>query len=1707
MRIGTIATIMILCSVIGFVSAEGQVWNNIDLSSPRPSRSFTPILVSPPGPSHPAAGKRSGIYAPAGVTSTFVVLTTNDTGSGSLRQAIIDANANPGLDTIRFNIPGSGVQTISLLTSLDVITDPVFIDGWSQGGPEYSGMPLIELDGSADSGGIGLNIQISDVTVRGLAINRFPQFPGNAGNGIGIGIFSSNAHRVWVYGDIIGLDPTGTTGRGNGQIGIWIGPGADNNLIGTNGDGIADAQERNIIAGTHIGPGILIQSNSNAIAGNFIGTDAAGTTAFQNDFDGIQILGGSNNLIGGTAPAERNLVSGNGYNGIDIFGAGAAANIIQGNLIGTDLSGTVLLPNGFWGILLNNGPRGTLIGGAVPSARNIIAGNNADGIGIIGFGEAGADSSIISGNVISANKFSGIGLQGGVHTVMTANLIGTDPAGTGAWGNGINGIFMDTSSQHSVIGTNGDGTGDAAERNIISGNVIGVSIVGAAASDNVIAGNFIGTDVTGTSSVANSHGVFLLGCTRDTVGGMLAIQRNLISGNRENGILIGDGASQNTVQGNYIGLDLSGSNALPNQIGVHITDGAGSNTIGAGNVISGNSANALLIETPATTNNLVQGNLIGTDGTGVLPVGNGADGILIDRSSSGNRISDGNLIAFNGGAGVAIPSGMDNSILGNSIFSNGGLGIDLGDTGVTVNDHGDTDVGANGLQNFPVLSFAAADLQDVAGTLNSIANSTFTIQFFSNNVVDPRGYGEGQTYLGSTAVTTDANGNATIFATFPAQTLLPGQYITATATDSAGNTSEFSFAVTVAPRVKVFGNHFVVNTTLSGIPLHWPDGNATYVMSSSVPPAFAGAITDGIGTWDSIPLLHYASGGGTSSNLWGGTPDGLNNIVWIPQNWDAITGTDSNTIALTRVRYNALTGEMSDVDMAFDAEHYTWGTDTSSANMNVGNVSTHEFGHFGGLGDIYDPGEPGYIPPMGSGNQDVTMFGFIRRGETSKITLDPADSAGIRYIYSNLPDAHVDLVLVFDGSSNFAGAYNGFVPSKNSSLDLIQKLRVGDRIGIVRMPATVVLGLTPIVDQSSRDAAKSAVNSLTAGGASAVGAGLTAAQTLLNGSFAPDHGKAVILFSACEEDTVPPALSVLPSLVAGSTKAFTFGFPGSAGEALADTIAARTHGAYFVAADTSIGTIVDQMWGLLIGQQLVGDTLVQSNNVPPYDTTQPGLKWQAAVDPGATEIQPGLKWQASNFVLTLISPDGLVIDSALAAGNPSDGIDFFSGPASTFFRIRNPKSGTWTLNVQGRVFPSVPEPLHLSILSSTDLTLSISFDRLLYAPGDPVIVTATLFRGGEVDGEKHIVGGAPVRDATVIALVTSPGSSSVQTLTLVHIGNGVYRGVFANTGTPGSYDFHVIASKPDEFNRESFQSVFVSPPIVCPSNLTVSANPGTCTAVVNFSVLSAPGVSVVAVPPSGSTFPIGTSSVLCIGSDQFGHKDSCSFTITVNPPKPSSIPTLSASPNLLWPPDHKFRTVTLSYGGAANCGTGLAGCSLSVSSSEPILGTGDGDTSPDWIIVDATHVLLRAERAQNGPGRTYTITLTCLDASNQRVTSSVTVKVPKSQKYIPGYGRRVELTALPEAYGLDQNYPNPFNPTTEIDYALPADSRVTLTVYNTLGEVVAVLADGVEGAGYRSAFFDAHALASGIYFVRLQATDVASPDKRFSQIRKMMLLK
>jgi titin len=407
-------------------------------------------------------------------------------------------------------------------------------------------------------------------------------------------------------------------------------------------------------------------------------------------------------------------------------------NLIVGNLLGTDATGTQAVAGppsiGNRGLRIQSSDN--QIGGPTAAERNIISGHRAEGV-------------FISGTFTSGN-------------VVQGNFIGTDVTGARALGNGTG---VSVSGPNTTVGGSVVGAG-----NLVSGNRgDGILVSG---ENTVVQGNLIGTDATGTVALGNGIGIYMSGWRGSLIGGTAVGTGNVISGNR-GGLATHPSTGPFVIQGNFIGTDITGTVAIGNLTGLsidvpNVLVGGTSET--AGNLISGNTAFGVLLQLDASIT--FQGNRVGTDVTGQNPLGNQI-GLSIRASNNtigGVEPGAGNVIAYNHDDGIEVLFDVfkANRLLGNSIFGNELLGIDLYNDGVTPNDSTDADSGANNRQNYPLLTMAAATASELAieATLHSTPSSAFRVEYFASTAANPSGYGEGQTFLGSVNVSTDANGNS-----------------------------------------------------------------------------------------------------------------------------------------------------------------------------------------------------------------------------------------------------------------------------------------------------------------------------------------------------------------------------------------------------------------------------------------------------------------------------------------------------------------------------------------------------------------------------------------------------------------------------------------------------------------------------------------------------------------------------------------------------------------------------------------------------------------------------------------------------------------------------------------------------------------------------------------------------------------------------------
>ncbi|MBC7797143.1 MAG: carboxypeptidase regulatory-like domain-containing protein [Pyrinomonadaceae bacterium] len=600
-----------------------------------------------------------------------------------------------------------------------------------------------------------------------------------------------------INGNFIGI--AGNLEDFGNQIGIDV-RAAENTLIGTGGIGF------NNFIGGNINEGILLEKDAlrNKVQGNFIGTDITGTTLKPNR-DGVLIEGSENQI-------SNNVISGNNEYGVSVNRGSENDPIPSGNVINNNRIGTnggnanLVIPNDESGILLN-----------------------------------GTNNSVTS-NLISGNTRYGIDVRNNLNNIRD-NKIGTDLTGNSAIANGEGGIIVSGSSNNFTSNT-------------ISGNAnAGITIIRDLSvspnypASNVLQQNYIGTNSNGSAPVPNTQvGIVIAdGANNNLIGGATSNAGNVISGNGFDGITIMFGLQtgaiapyQNRIQGNFIGTNSSGTAAVANpRHGISIIGGNetliggfGGDIPFARNIISGNGGDGIRLQNGAARNR-VSGNYIGTKADGVSSLGNVGKGVFIGVGAvntiiGGTETNSGNTVAFNGDSGIGLSSdaGNGNLIDPNSIFSNAGLGIDIGENGNTPNDLHDVDAGANNLQNYPeivskriinnelIVNFKV----DSAPANSAYGANGIYVEFFKAD-----SSGEGERFLGFDFYTVAEYNNGSPVAKeinlgdVSILGITASDKLTSTATDANNNSSEFApLSVTTAANVTISGR--ILTATGRGIP-------------------------------------------------------------------------------------------------------------------------------------------------------------------------------------------------------------------------------------------------------------------------------------------------------------------------------------------------------------------------------------------------------------------------------------------------------------------------------------------------------------------------------------------------------------------------------------------------------------------------------------------------------------------------------------------------------------------------------------------------------------------------------------------------------------------------------------------------------------------------------------------------------------------------
>ena len=734
----------------------------------------------------------------------------------------------------------------------------------------------------------------------------------------------------------------------------------------------------------------------------------------------------------------------------------------------------------------------------------------------------------------------------------------------------------------------------------------------------------------------------------------------------------------------------------------------------------------------------------------------------------------------------------------------------------------------------------------------------------------------------------------------------------------------------------------------------------------------------------------------------------------------------------------------------------------------------------------------------------------------------------------------------------------------------------GDKLGVASFSSSgrVDFALAE-VNAAAKTAAKSAIDGISAGGLTNIGGGL---RVGMNQIIAPGDTacqQVMILLTDGGHNTGENPLNVIPDLKSNGVIVHAIALGTAGNTALLREVAEQTGGQFFFVADS--GDLPAVFATLQTATTDNGGLITAA--LAPLNAGEVGQQ-SVLVEEGTTEATFVVSWDgAANIDLTLVSPSGVVITPSTAASDPD--IDFASDAMSEFYRVRAPEAGTWTMEFEAVSASGTVEVQAQASGVNPGITFDAAPDQISYTFPEQVHIVAS------PQAPVHVTG------ASVAGQVTRPDGSTVP-ITLFDDGahdDGVYGAFFNSYSGDGGYTFEIVASTVDGVAKQagarlfSGEGLFVFPLIGfippegpsstpapsfertetfgvnvlgVPANLPPTADAGPdqtveCAASTGTPVTldgsgsSDPdgdaltfswagpfpegGGTVSGVSPT-VTLPLGTHAITLTVSDGNGGSDTDVVEISVGDTTPPGL-TVQNVPITLWPPNHKYETITLGQvvtGVSDICDAGIDLGNVvitSASSDEPENANGDGNTVEDIVLsAGCDSVDLRAERQGGGNGRVYTLALGVADASGNVGTATFAVQVPHSRKdtalddgaaysvagcvparSVPkdadGADARTEpatpQTVIPDTFVLEANYPNPFNPKTTIRFGLPEAAPVRLVVYDMLGRLVRVLLSGTHTAGTHEVVFDASDLSSGTYLYRLE-----TPHGSFTQTMQLV---
>ena len=700
----------------------------------------------------------------------------------------------------------------------------------------------------------------------------------------------------------------------------------------------------------------------------------------------------------------------------------------------------------------------------------------------------------------------------------------------------------------------------------------------------------------------------------------------------------------------------------------------------------------------------------------------------------------------------------------------------------------------------------------------------------------------------------------------------------------------------------------------------------------------------------------------------------------------------------------------------------------------------------------------------------ATIAAHPRRSAAAPAGLPVGGTPAAQNVTFENGTAGLRVILVLDRSGSMT-AEQRIDFARQGASQFVDLLRDGDSVGVVSFSDNVSVNfpVTTINGAGTQTAAKTAINSINADGATNIGGGLQAALNQLTAQADNCCNNVIVLLSDGDHNTGTPPANVIPGLQNEGVTVLSVGLGAgisASGQATLQNVATQTGGKYYrVSNAADLVALFTQLSAETTGSGLL-------TRAPEAITSGQVRERSVLIESGveSADFAVTIANPADAITLTLRTPSGAVITSADAGVNPN--VEFLSGPNSRIFRIRAPEAGTWKMVITaGPIVNGNLQVLAFAKHDGVQFNTSVLKDTLAFP--EPITIVATPRFGGESVLGAQVSGAATRPDGSKVALtlfddgqpahgdaVAADGTYAARFNQ--YSGNGTYTfnltAVITSGTTYSGEDIFVFAQSNSNavpaFIRSASSTAVVTGvpagtdlsitktaapnPVLTGSNITytikVNNNGGnTATDVVVTDVLPATTtfvscastgtgicggsgnnrtvtfasiapssfetvtlVAKVSCPLLDGTVIGNAATVSALTPDPDTSNNSTPTVTTTASNPPPNITNVSVSKTSLWPPDHKMVNITVNYTVTDNCGPVTR--VLSVKSNEPINGTGDGDAAPDWEVLDANRVRLRAERSGKGSGRVYTITITATDSAGYSSSRSVTVNVPKSQK-------------------------------------------------------------------------------------------------------------